>query len=178
MAQKTFKFRLQSILDYKKDLEEKEKEKLAKILAEMAKAVSYRDFLKQRRAQSNQELKDKQRSGGVDVNQLRFYTNYLKKLDNDIIQVTLLIEKIKVLEREQRKALLEAAKERKKYEKVKEKHQEVFEAEMADAERKLIDELATIKFARKILEAREAEDDGPAREDWEEREATDTPREE
>lgn len=152
MAQKSFKFRMQTILDHKLDLEEKEKEKLGKILAELERAKAYKQMLQQRRVQASQELKAKQRAGGIDVNELRRYTYYLKKLDNDIVEATLAIEQIKARERQQRQALLEAAMERKKYEKIKEKHQEEFEAEQAEKERKLIDELATVKFARRAQE--------------------------
>lgn len=160
MAQKSFKFRLQTILDYKKDMEEKEKEKLAKILAELQRAIEHREYLRQLRIKASWELKEKQKAGGLDIGELRFYTHYLKKLDNDIIEAELMIEEIKAREREQRKALLEAAKERKKYEKVKEKHKEEFEAEMAEKERKLIDELATVKFARRIINQQEAAENG------------------
>ncbi len=152
MAQKSFKFRMQTILDHKLDLEEKEKEKLGKILAELERARQYKAMLQQKRAQASQELKDKQKAGGINVNELRFYTYYLKKLDNDIVEATLAIEQLKAREREQRQALLMAAMERKKYEKIKEKHKEEFDAEQAEIERKLIDELATIKFARRIQE--------------------------
>lgn len=158
MAQKTFKFKLQNVLDYKKDLEDKEKEKLARILAELEKAIAYKQMLEQKRVQAKVELKEKQKAGGIDVNQLRFYTNYLKKLDRDILQAAMLIEQIKAREREQRLALLEAVKERKKYEKVKEKHKEEFDAEEADKERKLIDELATIKAARRRMDEKEEEE--------------------
>lgn len=160
MAQKTFKFRLQTILDYKQDLEDKEKEKLAKILAELEQAIIYKKQLEQKRVQAKIEMKEKQKAGGVDVDTLRFYTNYLKKLDNDIIQATLNIETIKMKEKKQREALLKAAQERKTYEKLKEKHKEEFEAEEAEKERKLIDELATIKAARKNLAEKEAEEEG------------------
>lgn len=159
MAQKSFKFKLQSVLDYKQDLEDKEKEKLAKILQELDQAIKHRDFLLQKREQARLELKDKQKKGDVNVNELRFYTNYLKKLDQDIVQANINIETIRAREKEQRQVLLEAAKQRKIYEKLKEKHKEQFEEEIAQAERKLIDEMATVKFARKQqaeLEMREA----------------------
>lgn len=152
MAQKSFKFRLQTILEYKMDLEEKEKEKLGKILAELQKAIAYKEYLQEKRVQATKELKEKQKAGGINVTELKFYTHYLKKLDRDIVEATLMIEQIKAQERLQRKALLEAAKERKKYDKLKEKHKEIFDQEQEEKERKLIDELATIKFARRIME--------------------------
>lgn len=152
MGQKSFKFRLQTILDYKKDLEDQEKEKLAKILAKIEEAIAYKHHLQVTRQNATVELKEKQRAGGIDVNQLRFYTNYLKKLDNDIVQAELEIQKLRAMEKKQREALLEAAKQRQVYEKLKEKHKEEFDEEQAEIERKLIDELATIKFARKIMQ--------------------------
>jgi flagellar protein FliJ len=161
MSPKSFKFKLQSILDYKQDLEDKEKEKLAKILQELEQAKNYKRMLEQRKVQAQSELREKQREGGVDVNQLRFYTNYLKKLDNDIQYAALLIEQIKAREREQRQALLKAAQERQTYEKLKEKHKEQFDEEEAEKERKLIDEMATIGFARRQMEElEELEEEG------------------
>lgn len=152
MAEKAFKFRLQAVLDYKQELEDREKEKLAKILAELRQAIEYKRQLEEMRAQAREELKEKQRAGEVDINLLQFYTHYLKKLDKDIVQAALEVEKIKAREREQRQALLRAAIERRTYERLKEKHKEVFDAEMAEIERKLIDELATIKAARRSME--------------------------
>jgi flagellar protein FliJ len=155
MSPKSFKFRLQSILDYKQDLEDKEKEKLAKILQELEQAKNYKRMLEQRKVQAQAELKEKQKVGGIDVNQLKFYTNYLKKLDKDILYTAVMIEQIKAREREQRQALLKAAQERQTYEKLKEKHKEEFDEEEAEIERKLIDEMATIGFARRQIEERQ-----------------------
>jgi flagellar protein FliJ len=155
MSPKSFKFKLQSILDYKQDLEDKEKEKLAKILQELEQAKNYKRMLEQKKVQAHAELKEKQREGGIDVNQLKFYTNYLKKIDKDIIYMTVTIEQIKAREREQRQALLKAAQERQTYEKLKEKHKEEFDEEEAEIERKLIDEMATIGFARRQMEEKQ-----------------------
>lgn len=158
MAQKSFKFRLQTILNYKQDIEDQEKEKLAKILAELEQAISYKHHLEMQKDQARLELREKQKAGGIDVGSLRFYTNYLKKIDNDIIEATLNIERIRFREKEQRQALLKAAQDRQAYEKLKEKHKEEFEAEEAEKERKLIDELATIKFARKQMEEQQMQE--------------------
>ena len=83
MSPKSFKFKLQTILEYKQDLEDKEKEKLAKILQELEQALEYKRMLEELKAKAQAELKEKQSVGGIDVNQLRFYTNYLKKIKNE-----------------------------------------------------------------------------------------------
>jgi len=155
---KSFKFRMQSILDHKQDLEDKEKEKLAKILQRLDQAQKYLAGLEYKKEVTRLELKEKQRAGELDINTLRIYNQYLKKLDQDILNTKLLIEQIKAEEREQRQNLLKAAQERQTFEKLKEKHREQFDAEVAEKERKLIDELATIKFARKRMEEQQKQE--------------------
>ena len=102
---------MQSILDHKQDLEDKEKEKLAKILQRLHQAKKYLANLERKRDQTRIELKEKQRAGELNINELKIYNQFLKKLDNDIINVKLMIEQIKAEEREQRKNLLKAAQE-------------------------------------------------------------------
>lgn len=149
---KSFKFRLQTILDHKQDLEDKEKEKLAKVLQRLQQARDYLARLEHKREVTRLELKEKQRAGQLNINELQIYNQFLKKLDQDIINARLMIEQIKAEEREQRQALLQAAQERMTFEKLKEKHKEQYDEEEAEKERKLIDELATIKFARRQQE--------------------------
>lgn len=159
---------MQSILDHRQDLEDKEKEKLGKVLQKLEEAKQFLMALEQKRIDTAQELKDKQKQGGVDVNELMRFNRFLKKLDQDILNARLMIEQIKAEEREQRARLLKAAQDRQAFEKIKEKHKEEFDAEEADKERKLIDELASIKFARRIMEENEkaqAEENGEAVED-------------
>lgn len=161
---KSFKFRMQSILDHKQDLEDKEKEKLAKVIQRLEQAKTYLANLEKKRELTQIELKEKQRAGELNINELRIYNAFLKKLAQDIINVMLMIEQIKAEERAQRMVLLKAAQDRQAFEKLREKHKAVFDAEEDEKERKLIDELATIKFARRqqeeqqLAEAREMGD--------------------
>ena len=149
---KSFKFRMQTILDHKQDLEDKEKEKLAKIIQRLEQAKIYVANLEKKKEMTRLELKEKQRNGQLNINELRIYNAFLKKLDQDILNAKLMIEQIKAEEREQRQKLLKAAQDRQAFEKLKEKHKEAFDAEVEEKERKLIDEIATIKFARKRRE--------------------------
>lgn len=149
---KSFKFRMQSILDHKQDIEDREKEKLAKILQRLDQAKAYLANLEKKRELTRIELKEKQRAGSLNINELRIYNAFLKKLDQDILNARLMIEQIKAEERAQRAELLKAAQDRQAFEKIKEKHKEAFQAEEDEKERKLIDELATIKFARRQQE--------------------------
>lgn len=155
---KSFKFRMQTILDHKQDLEDKEKEKLAKILQRLEQANQYLANLEYKKEVTRLELKEKQRAGELDIISLQIYNQFLKKLDHEVLNVKLMIEQIKAEEREQRQNLLKAAQERQTFEKLKEKHHEQFKAEEAEKERKLIDDLTTIKFARKRMEEQQREE--------------------
>ena len=151
---------MQTILEHKQDLEDKEKEKLAKILQKLQQAKDYLASLERKRETTKLELREKQKAGALNINELKIYNQFLKKLDRDIIDARLLIEQIKAEEREQRKALLKAAQDRQAFEKLKEKKKEEFDQEEAEVERKLIDELATIKFARAQQEEQRIQEAG------------------
>lgn len=157
---KSFKFSMQTILEHKQDLEDKEKEKLAKILQKLQQAKDYLASLERKRESTKLELREKQKAGALNINELKIYNQFLKKLDRDIIDTRLLIEQIKAEEREQRKALLKAAQDRQAFEKLKEKKKEEFDQEEAEVERKLIDELATIQFARAQQEEQRIQEAG------------------
>jgi len=149
---------MQSILDHRQDIEDKEKEKLGKIIAKLEQAMQYLATLERKRDTTRLELKEKQRAGGIKIEDLKIINAYLKKLDQDIVNARLMIEQIRAEERMQRAALLKAAQDRQAFEKIKEKHKQAFDEEENEKERKLIDELATIKFARAQLEQHQREE--------------------
>ena len=148
MAQKVFRFKLQSVLDIKQKIEDEEKEKLAKLIQEKIKEEKVLENLINSEAQARQELKDKQREGKLDIDELRRYDSHLKRLANAIISQNLRLKELAIRIESQRQELLKATQQKKIYEKLKEKHQEAFIKEMDDEERKFIDELATSRYKR------------------------------
>jgi flagellar protein FliJ len=152
MARKKFRFKLQSVLELKIKLEDEEKRKLGELIALQAREEQVLYQLQQQRAAMIQEFKDKQCSGGINVTELQMYAYTIEKLKNDIINQQLRLREIAIRIEEQRQRLIEATQEKKIYEKLKEKQQEAWIAEEEYEEKKLIDELATIKFAREHLE--------------------------
>jgi flagellar FliJ protein len=104
--------------------------------------------LKQAQLQARSELKEKQREGKLDIEELRRYDSHLKRLANAIISQNLRLKELDIRIEEQRQVLLKASQEKKTYEKLKEKHYEVFMKEQDDEERKFIDELATSRYKR------------------------------
>lgn len=148
MAQKKFRYRLEKVLEFKRKREEDEKEKLAALLKEEAYEKQVKAQLEQTLVEVRHTLKTKHLSGSLNMEELRFYPSHIKNLENKIKYQELRLQELAIRIVEQRKALLKAAQEKKIYEKHKENCQEQWQAEMDAEEARLIDELATIKFAR------------------------------
>ena len=148
MPPKKFRYRLEKVLEFKIKKEEEEKEALAALLAEEARERQIKAQLEQELAETQMTLKTKHLSGTLNVEELRFYPSHIKNLENRIKNQVLRLKELAIRIVEQREALLKAAQEKKVYEKHKEKCHEEWVKEMDAEEARLIDELATIKFAR------------------------------
>ncbi|MBI2252365.1 MAG: flagellar export protein FliJ [Armatimonadetes bacterium] len=148
MAQKKFKFKLQSILELKQKKEDEEKERLGKLFSKLNQAKIELENLKNKEIQAKTELKSKQISGGMDVEELKRYHYHINKLNNAVINQKIKIKEINIEIDKQREILLICAKEKKTYEKLKEKYHQKFIEELDEEERKFIDELATMRYFR------------------------------
>jgi len=148
VAQKKFKYRLQKILEFKEKKEEEEKEKLAKLMEQQEYERQVKAQLEQKLVEIQAVLKQKQAAGTLDVEELRFYPGHIKNVKNQIRNQELRLQEIAIKIKEQRNALMKAAQERQVYQKHREKCQEEWQAEMDRQEAIMLDELATINFAR------------------------------
>ncbi|HIB67083.1 MAG TPA: flagellar export protein FliJ [Phycisphaerales bacterium] len=148
MAQKKFVYRLQKILEFKEKKEEEEKEKLAKLMDQLEHEKRVKAQLEQKLVEVQQVLRQKQAAGTLNVEELRFYPGHIKNIKNQIRNQELRLQELAIRIKEQRNALMKAAQERQVYQKHKEKCQEEWQAEMDRAEAIMLDELATINFAR------------------------------
>ena len=148
MAQKKFVYRLQKILEFKEKKEEEEKEKLAKLMDQLEHEKRVKAQLEQKLVEVQQVLRQKQAAGTLNVEELRFYPGHIKNIKNQIRNQELRLQELAIRIKEQRNALMKAAQERQVYQKHKEKCQQEWQAEMDRAEAIMLDELATINFAR------------------------------
>lgn len=148
MAQKRFVYRLQKILEFKEKQEEEEKEKLAKLMEQEVEERRIKAQLEGKLVEVQTLLRKKQAEGTILVEELRFYPGHIKDIQNRIKNQELRLRELAIRIKEQRNALMKAAQERQVYEKHREKCQEEWQAEQDRAEAIMLDELATINFAR------------------------------
>jgi flagellar FliJ protein len=145
---KKFRFKLETVLNVKEKREEQLKHELLRL-----------NGLKQEQEKILKETKDKrayivnekcgESAGRTDVQTLLFYDQHievlLSKIDNTM-------EKIGELERRvetKRAEVVEASREKKVYEKLKEKQFEVFRKMVIFNEQQVLDEVAVSKYNRK-----------------------------
>lgn len=145
---KKFRFRLQALLKVREHLErERQKEHGAavrKVLKQQAELHSIDETRALTREQQCSRM-----VGNLSVAEMLVYSRYLIKLRRDQAVGGQLLH---VLEREaeqKRLKLLEASKQKKIYEKLKERHHQRFNVEVARLERKDSDEAATTGHRRK-----------------------------
>lgn len=148
MPPKRFRYRLEKVLEIKRKKEDEEKEKLGKLIQEEAHERQVKAQLEHQLQQTHIEVRTKQAVGQVSVNELRFYPQHIKNLEQKIEYQEMRLKELAIRIVEQRENLRKAVMERKAYEKHKENCQEAWQAEQDYEEAKMIDELATIKFAR------------------------------
>lgn len=146
MPPRRFQFRLQTVLEYKQKREEEEQRELGRLLEILGREQSRLEGLKHLQQARQEELAEKSAAGRLDVGELQRYHEYEKRIEKEIAAQAIRVQQAEMDVEEQRQRLLEAAKEKKIYEKLKEKHHDVYIAETEAEERKLLDDLATSKF--------------------------------
>ena len=148
MPPKSFKYRLEMVLVTKRKQEEEEKKKLKALLDLEAHERQVKAQLEATLANVHEELKTRRLSGFLNIEELRWYPQHIKTLEQKIKYQELRLQEIAIKIIEQREVLAKATLERKAFEKHKEKAREDWQFEVDQAEARMLDELATLKFAR------------------------------
>lgn len=147
MPPKIFKFKLESVLEYKKKIEEEEQRELARLKEILRQEQERLEHLKMTKVEEMKELVEKSSQGLLNVAEIQMYHSHLKRLDKEIASQEITVQRATIDVEEQRQKLIRASQDKKTYEKLKEKHKAVFELALEEEERKFIDELATMRYA-------------------------------
>lgn len=143
-----FKFKLQSVLELKIKNEDDEKRRFADVLQLQAREEEHMRQLQIKRERLIRELKAKQGAGGINVTELQMYSNGVERVKHEIINQELRLREVAMMVEEQRRRLIEATQEKKIYEKLRENQEKAFKDEEEYKEKLMIDELATLKYAK------------------------------
>ena len=145
---KKFRFKLETVLNVKERKEEQLKHELLKIQALKIQEEQLLAEVNEKRAYITRE-KSNENKKGIDIQSLIHFEQYigslLKKIDDTK-------NNIKVLEKKadnKREEVVEASREKKVFEKLKEKQFGEFQRVVLQNEQKVLDETAVSKFNRK-----------------------------
>ena len=145
---KRFNFRFQRILEIKERMEETRKIALGKVVAVLNKEQERLADLEQTQMlcrQGGQELLSAQ----LDPSLLGLNMSYLQRLQREIREQQAQIQQVEKAVEEKRKELMEATKERRVYEILKERAGENYRRELKRQERIMLDEIGGQLYMRR-----------------------------
>ncbi len=142
---KKFRFRLEALLKLR---EQKEKDRQRELAASVRKTNEQRERLDSihEHSRSTQEYKRSIQNGPLAVHQLQMSSRFLGRLQRDAYGAKELLQALKKTESERREALLKAARDKKIYEKLKEKQERAHYREAAKLATKDADETGLNTF--------------------------------
>lgn len=147
---KKYSFRLQTVLNLKEKALDEKLIELSKVVAILNKENARLDELEQKHSTSTSDLAQMYASNDVlDISKIQLYKNYIAKISKEIFQQKKIIENVVKMVELQQLEVNKALKEKKIYEKLKEKDTEKFFKEIESKERAEADDIAILKYARK-----------------------------
>ena len=142
---KKFKFRFESVLKYKKILEEQKQIALAKHINKISECKQNIENLINEIAIQGNNLKE-QTNKGIRADEIIMFQDYINKLLNDKKNNEFNLQKLESEKVKKQEELTEAMKERKIYDKLKEKDFEQYTIDLRKEEAKQIDETVIQRF--------------------------------
>ncbi len=145
---KKFEFRLQRVLEIKEEIEKQKEREFGEAQKVVLDIIYNIEVMNRQYHQCCEEIEQKTSQEHVDTIEMQNYYCYIRKIKNDTEQ---LYEKKRKAEAEverRRVVLIEASKDRKVLENLKERKINLYQEELNRFEQNVIDEIASNKFAR------------------------------
>jgi len=143
-----FKFRLDNVLEFRKQVEDQYKRELASLKLLLLKEEKFLRDLEQKKAAMQETLKAQQ-CDTLNMDEILNYYNYLSVCRQKIVdQIAVINQCIELIETK-RNELVNASKEKKIIEKLKDNQYQEFKQLLDRIETKMIDEIATSGYTHK-----------------------------
>jgi len=140
-----FNFKFQSILDLKIRLEDQKKSKYGEANEELKRQQDKLNVLLDEKTYQCDLMREKGKKG-VTPKELIVYNNYMERLKRSIEIQNVVVERAKKAVEQARLELVEAAKQRKMFETLKEKQLEEYWEDYYKKEQAALDELVSYKY--------------------------------
>lgn len=140
-----FNFKFQSILDLKTRLEDQKKSKYGEANEELKRQKDKMQVLLEERDYQYENMRDKGKTG-LTPKELITYNNYIERLKRSIEIQKVVVDRAQKAVEQARLELVEAAKQRKMFETLKEKKLEEYWEEYYKKEQAQLDEIVSYKY--------------------------------
>jgi len=144
-----YRFKLEALLNHRRHQEEVCQKELAQIERQLTDEREKLNRLKEDKQENTQTLQAKQKIH-INVSVIVLSVNYIRQLAKDIEKQADCVRVATRKVNQKRSKLVMIVKKRKSLEKLKEKEQLAYQQKMIQNERKLMDEVAAIRHARKM----------------------------
>lgn len=144
---KRFLFNLETLLKYREDLEQRERDELSRLLHKLQLELRRRDVLESRRQVIAEELALMQ-AGEASHGELTWFYLYLDRLRNEIAESEKCLAQLEAGIKTQRGSLTEASKKRQTLTLMKAKKEKEYIVELERQQQKDIDEMIVARFTR------------------------------
>lgn len=147
---KKFKFRYQTLLEVRERRKKTEEEKLAVLTAEVQAEEAELGRLKVEEDTTREGWMTMQREGALDLQQMVLYQEFFQRMEQRQNAQQDRIDEARTRVLNQREILVLAHQEYEAIAKLKERDEKAWAAAIEKAENEFIDELATVRYARRI----------------------------
>jgi len=149
-----YRFKLEALLTHRRHQEEAGQKELAQARRKLSDERERLDRKKREKQESLEKLKAKQKENTT-VSDIRLYMNYIQQLSKEIEGQALRVHKTVKLVDQKRHELVSSMQKHRTLKKLKYKEQLAYQQKLMQKERKLMDEFASIRHARKMKPGRE-----------------------
>jgi len=144
-----YRFKLEALLTHRRHQEEVGQKELAQA---QRKLSDEREKLDQKKREKQESLKSLQakKKESTTVTDILLYMNYIQQLSKEIEDQAMRAHKTAKIVDQKRHELVSIMQKHKTLQKLKNKEQQAYQQKMMQNERKFLDEIASIRHARKM----------------------------
>ncbi|MBW2406878.1 MAG: flagellar export protein FliJ [Deltaproteobacteria bacterium] len=144
-----YRFKLEALLNYRRHQEEACQKELAQARRRLTDEREKLERKKKEKQESLEKLQVKKKVSTT-VSDIMLYMNYIQQLSKDIEDQAMLVHKTAKLVDQKRHELVSSMQKHKTLKNLKYKEQQAYQQKLMQDERKLMDEIASIRHARKM----------------------------
>ena len=144
-----YRFKLEALLNHRRHQEEVCQKELAQVRRRLFYEREKLERKKREKQESLEKLQAKKKESTT-VSDIMLYMNYIQQLSKDIEDQAMHVHKTVKLVDKKRHELISIMQQRKTLKNLKYKEQQAYQQKLMQDERKLMDELASIRHARKM----------------------------